>query len=191
MKRPYLLLIAAYAAHTFAVAETATAPALQKWILSEDSNVEFTGHKVGGKQDGSFFLFAGSFEYDGNSFEGGKLYGSVEMDSLITKNDGLTSALKGPKFLDAKKYPEGTFASEKIIKKGENYEVTGHFTFIGKAVKTTFPAMIVKAGDQVSIKANFEINRQDWGMTYKGIGEHVMRDNIDVRFDLVFDPPKS
>ncbi|MXV52901.1 YceI family protein [Pedobacter sp. HMF7647] len=48
----------------------------------------------------------------------------------------------------------------------DQYVINGNLTILGKTKPVTFPAKINLADNKITIEAQFEINRLDWGITY-------------------------
>ena len=92
----------------------------------------------------------------------------------------LTGHLKSPDFFGVKDHPKAKFKSTKVEKADDGYKVTGDLTLLGKKKTVIFPAEISE-GDSLTLKAKFEINRQDFGMSY---GKGKVNDEVEIRLDL-------
>ena len=92
---------------------------------------------------------------------------SVETDNQARDND-----LRNSEFLDVAKYPEMSFVSDKIEKRGDGYVAIGTFTLKGVSKKIELPFTF--AGpitdpwgfQRIAAKASTKINRQDYGVKY-------------------------
>ena len=78
-------------------------------------------------------------------------------------------------FFEVEKYPEITFRSTKVEKKGKGWIVTGDFTMKGVTKSITFPFQIVgwlsadaRSGGKMGIAAETMINRRDFGVNWGG-----------------------
>ncbi len=81
-------------------------------------------------------------------------------------------AMKGPKVLDARSYPEITFASTSVRKAGDGATVEGNVTIRGVTRPMTLAARIYRAqgseaGDlsHLTVRLTGEVNRSDFGAT--------------------------
>src|SRR5207248_2317220 len=90
----------------------------------------------------------------------------IDMNSLYTDTDKLTTHLKSPDFFGVKSNPKSKFVSTKVEKAGGDYKVTGDFTMLGKTKSITFPAKLAMTADGLSVSSAFTIDRTQWGMTY-------------------------
>ncbi len=172
-------------------AEPAAKPAAPKPAggIALTGTIEFVGSKVTGKHEGIFREWSGTVALKDGKAEGGSLNlvvktGSVEADHknpVPVWSAKLTSHLKNGDFFASEKFPEATFASDAITAKagdkGATHEVKGKLTIRGVTKDVTFPATIT-AGDEVVGKAEFVINRKDFGIEYKGKPDDLIRDDV-------------
>ncbi|HMS08697.1 MAG TPA: YceI family protein [Pyrinomonadaceae bacterium] len=172
-------------------AATATSPAAKGEALAlnpENSNVEFTGSKVTGKHDGGFEKFTGTIDLVNAKPEESSVKVDIEMASVVTDASGLTDHLKTGDFFEVEKFPRSTFASTKIVAdtaKGANaYTVTGDLEMRGVKKSITFPATITVSDADVAVKAEFAINRKEFGIVYAGKADDLIRDDVVLRLDL-------
>ncbi len=154
----------AYFVLTVAAFVSATGFAADAYKLDGDNTkIEFTGTKKDGKHTGGFKKLSGEVTED----KGWKISVTIETDSLFSDDEKLTGHLKNGDFFGVKDNPKATFVSSKI-EKGEKegtMTVTGKLTLLGKEKEISFPAE-VKTGDTFELKADFKIDRTDYGMTY-------------------------
>lgn len=187
---------------TNAAANTATAaaPAAQTDVFDgfkaagteltfgpETSKIEFTGSKVTGKHDGGFKAFKGAIDLVGDKAETSKVVFEVDMKSVFTDADGLTKHLQTGDFFEVEKYPKASFASTKIAPdtgKPDMYTVTGDLEMRGVKKSITFPATIKIANGTADVKAEFAINRKDFGIVYAGKADDLIRDDVVLRLDI-------
>lgn len=165
----------------FAVlAAPALAAEIKYPLTGTNTKVEWTGTKSDGKHDGGFKKLKGTAVVDDES-----LSFDVEIDcaSLYSDNDKLTGHLKSPDFFSIKEHPTAKFKSTSVEKGDSGYTVTGNLTLLGKTKEISFPAEIDTKG-KVSLKADFKIDRTEFGMTYgKGkVDEQVaLRIRVDAK----------
>lgn len=162
-----------------AAALLAVSPALaaDKYKLDgENTKIEFTGTKKDGKHTGGFKKLEGTVTNDG----GWKLDVTIDTTSIHSDNPGLTNHLKGGDFFGVKDHPTAKFVTTKIEKGDKGHTVTGKFTLLGKEKEISFPAEI-KAGETFEMKAEFKIDRTDYGMTY---GEGKVDKEVAIKVEV-------
>src|SRR5712692_10586857 len=156
-------------------------------ISPENSKVEFVAAKVTRSHNGSFKRFAGAIDLVKNSVEGSRVTIDIETASVVTDEDALTKHLQTPDFFDVAKYPKATFTSTKIEAASAGvatHNVTGNFELHGIKKSITFPATIQVAPDSVAVKAEFAINRKDFGLLYPGKADDLIRDGVVIRLTI-------
>ncbi|CAN5446578.1 hypothetical protein BH10ACI2_BH10ACI2_05840 [soil metagenome] len=157
-------------------------------ITPETSKVEFTGSKVTGKHDGGFKSFKGVIDLVGDKAETSKVLFEIEMASVFTDTDGVTKHLQTGDFFEVEKFPKAAFVSTKIVpdtaKGAGNFTITGDMEIHGIKKSITFPAMIAITPEDVSVKAEFSLNRKDFGIVYAGKADDLIRDDVVLRLDL-------
>jgi polyisoprenoid-binding protein YceI len=160
-----------------AVVAVASAGADSYKLTGDNTEIKFTGTKKAGKHDGGFKKLTGTA-----SVEGDKIAIDVEIEtaSIYTDNAQLTGHLKGSDFFGVKDNPKATFKTTKVEKTDSGYKVTGDFTLLGKKKEISFPATI-GTGDTFTLKAEFKIDRADYGMTY---GKGMVDDDVAIKVDL-------
>jgi polyisoprenoid-binding protein YceI len=148
------------------VAEAANVVALSP----ANAKIQFVGTHVGPKPDpqarvGTFKDFAGqaALSSDSQSLESVTL--DIQAGSLETQNGKLTNHLNTEDFLDTRSHPTITFKS-KSISKGENGKtnIVGDLTLHGVTKEVTIPADVTINGKALSLKAEFTIDRTEYGM---------------------------
>ena len=158
-------------------------------ITSENSKVEFTGSKVTGKHDGGFKQIQGEVHTSGNTVAHAKV--SIDTTSLYSDNDRLTGHLKSADFFDVQKFPNAVFETTSISGTGDNATVKGNLTLHGVTKEISFPAKIEVKDDAVTVKAEFSINRQDFGIKYAGKPDDLIRDGVVLRLDVKATPKQA
>lgn len=66
--------------------------------------------------------------------------------------------------------------------------ITGNLTIKGETKGITFPARISMNNGEIKAKANFNINRTDWGLTYgadRSLGDKMLYSDFNLGFDIV------
>jgi polyisoprenoid-binding protein YceI len=154
-------------------------------ITPQDSKVDFVAAKVTRSHNGSFQRFTGSIDLVNNSPEQSRVTIDIEANSVVTDESDLTKHLQTPDFFDVAKFPKATFTSTKIEPAGgANYNITGNFDLHGIKKSISFPATIQVAPDKVTVNAEFSINRKDWGLTYPGKADDLIRDGVVIKLNV-------
>jgi polyisoprenoid-binding protein YceI len=55
----------------------------------------------------------------------------------------------------------------------------------------TVPVKAEQSADGVRATSEFTINRHDWGVSYRGAADDLIRDNVLIKLDLMFPPPPA
>jgi len=109
-------------------------------------------------------------EFTGTAFVAdGKLQSlsvDIDVDSITTDADKLTTHLKSPDFFNAREYPTATFKSTSIETADDgSVTVTGDLTMLKETKSISFPAT-VSLEDGLKLSAEFSIDRTQFGMNY-------------------------
>ena len=159
----------------------------QKYLITpQNSKIEFVGSKVTGSHDGSFQKFSGEIDYAGSP-EKSRVSVTIETASLIANDPKLTEHLKTADFFDVAKYPQATFVSTEIKPggdKGASHTVTGNLTLHGVTKSITFPATINVTPDVATVDSTFSINRKDFGISYAGAPDNLIRDDVVLKLTI-------
>lgn len=154
------------------------------------SKIGFVGAKVTAQHIGEFKDFSGTISMVSGKVEGGQVEFEVKPDSVVV--DGglprLEGHLKSADFFEVEKYPTARFVSTEIKDGsdavGMTHTVTGNLTMRGTTRSVTFPARIEVADDAVEAKAEFGINRKDFGIEYPGKPDDLIKENVLIQVDL-------
>lgn len=152
-------------------------------ISPSNSKVEFVGAKVTRSHPGGFTDFAGKVDL-GDPIEKSQIELTIQTASLYADKDKLTKHLKSPDFFDVGKFPTATFRSAQIVKSSDGYTVAGDLTLHGVTKRISFPATIHATGAEVSVNAEFSINRHDFGISYPGMRDDLIRDLVVIKLSL-------
>lgn len=160
-------------------------------ITPANSKIEFVGSKVTGSHTGGFKQFTGTYEPEGDKVESGKIKAEIDMDSTYSDNEKLTGHLKAPDFFDAAKFPKAIFESTEIKpgasdpkSKDATHTVTGNFTLHGVTKSISFPAKISGGVDALNLESEFSINRKDFGVSYAGKTDDLIRDGVVIKLSI-------
>ncbi len=163
------------------------------FVLLPESELGFEGSKVTGSHVGGFEKFTGSFQVDVENkklVENGRHVVEIDMTSTWSDNDRLTGHLKSDDFFDVEKFPTATFVLNKAVETDTGYELSGTLDFHGVKKAISFPATAEVADDErsVNVKAEFAINRMDFGVEFPGKPDDLIREEVVIRFDVTGQP---
>lgn len=171
-----------------ATAEAApTKPAGALALVPADSKIEFTGSKVTGKHDGKFEKFDGWIALEGDKAESAKIYVEIDVASLKTDSEKLDGHLKTDDFFAVDKHPKAKFTSTEIKAggdKGATHTITGNLEMRGVTKSVSFPATVKIDDKEVTAKAEFAINRKEFGIAYEGKKDDLIRDDVVIKLDV-------
>jgi polyisoprenoid-binding protein YceI len=120
---------------------------------------------------GYFRDFTGTVNYDSKDVSKSSVEFTAKISSVDTGVAPRNAHLQKPEFFDAEKYPDMTFKSTKIEKKGKQWLMTGNLTIRDVTKSITFPFDVVgfvvgERGTRMGITGETTINRRDYGVTY-------------------------
>jgi polyisoprenoid-binding protein YceI len=150
-------------------------------LTGDNTSLTFVGKKAKGKHDGGFKKLTGTATVTDGDITTLKIEANIDIDSIYTDNDGLTKHLKGADFFGVKDNPTAKFKVTKVEKSDKGYTVTGDLTLLGKTKSVSFPATIDAAGDTLSLKSDFKIDRTNWGMTY---GKGMIDNEVELKLTV-------
>ena len=167
-------------------------PPLAGNILAVDgtkSTISALSAKVTATHPIEFPSFKGSVQYDGDAITGVSF--DIEMSKLQSDNPRLTKHLLNEDFFDVEKFPSSTFTSSEVkasaaeAPDGSTHTVVGDMTIRGTTKTIEFPAKITATETEFVAESGFAINRQDFGISYKGRADDLIQDNVALTIRLV------
>jgi len=146
-------------------------------IYNFDKNHSFISFRVKhmglSEVPGFFRDFKGSVSYNAEDITKSSVEFTAQAKSIDTGVTGRDNHLRTPDFFDVEKFPEITFKSTKVEKKGKVVMITGDFTMKGITKSLTFPFQIAgwlpadeRSGGKMGIAAETTINRRDYGVNW-------------------------
>lgn len=146
---------------------------------------------------GYFRDFTGIVNYDAADMKKSSVEFSAKIASVDTGAAGRNAHLQKEDFFDAEKYPEMTFKSTKIEKKGKQWMMTGDLTMRGVTKSVSFPFEVVgfisgERGTRMGITAETMVNRKDYGINYDSKlpnGTSSVADEIKVTLQIEANMP--
>lgn len=175
--------------------QAAAGPTTTSPVIKEKSKIEFVGAKVTRDHQGKFNAFDGSIEYAGA--QPSRISFDIDLNSVETDTEKLTGHLKSPDFFDVAKYPKATFTSTSIAPaaagspNGTTHILKGTLDLHGTQKDVEIPVIAQQTAEGVNAKSEFTINRHDWGISYKGAADDLIKDNVLIKLDLMFPPPPA
>ena len=156
------------------------------------SKVMWKGTKVSGFHEGTIAIKSGTVSVDNNAITAGNF--TLDMNTIsATDLDGeykekLDGHLKADDFFAAATNPESTFAITEV-KTGataNDVVISGNLTIKGITKNITFDAKVVEISQEsVTATADFNILREDWGVSYEGKKDDLISKEINFRVNLV------
>ena len=159
MKQTHLI-----AALGLAIVAAGTATA-SEWQVGATSRVGFSFEQQGTKYNGRFDTFTASIDIDPANVEGGSIVGTVQTDSVNTRDYDRDSTLTDGDWFDSGNYPEATFESSSIAADGNGgYVAEGTLTLKGTSKPATM-SFTFEAGDtSAEFAATLSVNRFDFNV---------------------------
>jgi polyisoprenoid-binding protein YceI len=137
------------------------------------TSIEFSvRHLVINNVKGKFTDFSGTLLYDDGDITKSSVSVSIKAASVNTGTPNRDNDLRSANFLDAEKFPEITFQSQRIEKREDGYLAVGTLTIHGVSKEITLPFSITGkikdpwGGTRMGIEVALTLNRRDFGMNY-------------------------
>lgn len=122
---------------------------------------------------GFFRDFTGEVNFDSKDVSKSTVAFKAMTTSVDTGVPGRDKHLRTADFFEVEKYPEMTFASTKVEKKGKGWMVTGNLTMRGVTKQVKIPFEIAgwlpaseRSGMKMGIAGETTINRRDFGVNW-------------------------
>ena len=140
------------------------------------STVGFVVKIAGGvtRVTGKFTDFALDMDYVDKDITKSSVLFTIEAASINTGIDQRDAHLRTADFFDVEKFPQITFKSSAIRKKGEAYEMDGTFTMHGVSKEVTIPFELTSTTGYPSASIRWSLNREDYGIFF----EHTTEKNF-------------
>lgn len=123
--------------------------------------------------DGRFKDFTGTIRYDESDISKSSVEFTAKVESIDTGIEARDKHLRTADFFEVAKYPEMTFKSNRVERKGKDrYVLHGDLTLKGVTKPVALPFTITGAikdtrgNTRFGINAQTKINRRDFGITY-------------------------
>jgi polyisoprenoid-binding protein YceI len=140
---------------------------------------------------GRFSSVSGTIVYDEKDPSKSSVEAVIKTDSINTDNEGRDKHLKSADFFEVEKYPEITFKSKRVEKRGNQLVAIGTLTIknVSKDVELPFEInkLVTPRGAVIGIGASTEVNRQDYGVSWSrklDNGGMVVADNVKIELNV-------
>ncbi|TPE45320.1 YceI family protein [Pontibacter mangrovi] len=180
------------------------------------SKVTWIGAKMTGRHNGLIDIQTGELYMTDSLITGGKVVLSMttvrSADKTIDEasNKKLTNHLRSDDFFDTERYPTAVFeltgiapydsseagTSDAVVYselrvQHPSHRITGNLTIRNQTKSVAFPARVTLEDSLLRAKANFNIDRTQWGLVYrsdKSLGDQTIRNEVNIGLDLVAKP---
>lgn len=160
-------------------------------VVPETSSVGFTGSQQGTRFNGRFQTFSAKIDFEPGSPAAGSIVGTVQLDSVNTRDHDRDASLLDKDWFDVAQFPEAKFESKAIAATADGFEATGDLTLKGVTKPSTLKFTFVPsetsgqtgsaqfAGQLVVNRFDFNVG-EGWNDT-SWVGENV---TVDIKLDL-------
>ncbi|HEV2763378.1 MAG TPA: YceI family protein [Pyrinomonadaceae bacterium] len=121
---------------------------------------------------GRFKDFSGTIRYDEKDVTKSSVEFTAKIASIDTGVEGRDKHLRTADFFDAEKFPDMTFKSHHVERKGNGYVLHGDFTMRGITKQVAIPFTVTGAikdprgNTRFGVEASTRIDRRDYGITW-------------------------
>ncbi|MFN8281944.1 MAG: YceI family protein [Chitinophagales bacterium] len=172
------------------------------YTVDSASTVGFTGNGVGKNHPGTFKVSEGKISAADGKVTAGTFTININSIVLTEPAEMIQTKLKGhllsPDFFDAAKFTTAKFeitkvteytsnGTDKSVVAGANALVSGNLTLKDSTKNVSFPANISVSETEVTAKANFNIDRTEWGMSYgndKSLKDKFISPEVNIAIDI-------
>jgi polyisoprenoid-binding protein YceI len=148
--------------------------ATPNWQIVEGYSIAFSSADAAG----IFKEFKGAIAFDDQNPAASQFDVTIETASINTGNGLQNKHAKSDEWFDAVKYPVIGYTSQKIVKTGNSYTVTGTLDMHGIKKAITIPFTFQKTATGGIFAGGFTINRNDFAIGKPGgdVGEQIKID---------------
>ena len=169
--------------------------AADKYVADKaHTNIGFTvKHMVISTVPGKFNNYTIDFIFDANDLNKSSIKVTIKTASINTDDEKRDEHLRSADFFDAAKYPEITFVSSSIMKKGNDYVAKGTLTMRGvsREIELSFkilgPVQDPWGNTKMGVEASLTVDRQDYGISWSkslDTGGLVVSDDVNIKLDV-------
>lgn len=158
------------------------------------SEVLFRVRHLLSRVGGQFRDFAGTIAFDPEHPEASSVKFAIQAASIDTAVADRDAHLRSDDFFAVEKYPEITFASDRVVRTGsDTFTVSGTLTMRGVARRVELPVTYLGVAkdpwgnEKVAFEASVRLNRKDFGLTWNAAletGGLLVGDDVDVQLNV-------
>jgi polyisoprenoid-binding protein YceI len=159
------------------------------------SSVNFAvTHMTVSTVNGRFNSFEGKVLLDDKDITKSSVNVTIKTSSINTDNTSRDNDLRSANYFDVEKFPDITFQSKSVEKKGSDYVAHGTLTIHGVAKDVDLPFELKgpvdagKAGKVMGAHASLTISRQDYGVTKSPTAMIGNEEKIDINVETHLEP---
>jgi polyisoprenoid-binding protein YceI len=156
-------------------------------VVPETSSVAFVGTQQGTKFNGRFQMFTAVINLDPADPTKGSIVGTVQLDSVNTRDHDRDAPLFDKDWFNAKEFPEAKFESQKIEKAADgSYVANGQLTLKGQTKPIAMKFTLTGSGAAAQFAGSMNINRFDFnvGEGWNDTSWVAQDVAVDVKLDL-------
>lgn len=162
-------------------------------IDKNHSTIGFSVSIMGGlsKVRGKFTDFDVKIDYDEEDITQSSVRATIRAASINTGIEDRDRDLRGPNFFDVEKYPEITFQSTRIEKRGDVYVAVGTFFLRGVTQELAMPFAITgrtvhqDGSSNLGVASSITLNRQEYGITWQhNLVDNFVGDEVEIELFL-------
>ena len=134
-------------------------------VVPETSSVGFIGSQQGTKFNGRFQTYVATINLDVANPTTGSIVGTVQLDSVNTRDHDRDAALLDKDWFNAKEFPEAKFESQKIEKAADgSYQAAGQLTIKGQTKPANMKFTLTGNAAAAQFAGTLGINRFDFNV---------------------------
>jgi polyisoprenoid-binding protein YceI len=150
-------------------------------------------HMVISKVHGRFARWSGALQLDEQDLTRSQIDVRIETASIDTQVADRDAHLKSPDFLDVEKYPEMTYRSRRVEKRGDGYRVTGDLTLHGVTREVVVDAEFAGTGkdpwgnERAGFSAKASLDRREFGLVWNTAletGGVLVGEKVEITIEL-------
>jgi polyisoprenoid-binding protein YceI len=186
-----------FSALIFVFAASATALAADQYKIDPNhSSASFSvRHMLISNVPGRFKDVSGTIVYDEADVTKSSVEAVIKTATITTDNDGRDKHLRSADFFDVEKYPEITFKSKRVEKRGNQLVAIGTLTMksVSKDIELPFEIgkLTTPRGTKIGVTAETKLNRQEYGVSWSqklDNGGLAVGDEVKIELSLEANP---
>lgn len=160
-------------------------------VDTEKSTINWSAKKVGGGHTGTIAITSGNLVYNGKAVTKGSFL--INMSSITSDSERVTTHLKSDDFFAAAKFPNSKFDITKVTPAGaDRVTIAGNLTIKGISQPISFPATVKQQKDVLVAVANgIRVDRTKYDIKFRSktffldIGDRAVDDEFELNINLV------